>query len=183
VPIRTTGRVAGHRYDINDLRSAPNCRRVSSAAQFLSGGGAPKTGTTSLYQHPQMYMSPIKDPNYFGSEIHIESFCEGMSDPLTLLRACFPGVGVCALGGEAVRRRCVRTQAWQAIRFTLCHGRQAPALVLLAAPVSRAREHIRVGLHVQLTTDRRGLWRNSRSRNSGCRRSRWRRNSPDWDGE
>src|ERR1022692_2524437 len=46
--------------------------------------GAPKAGTTSLYhylrQHPQIYMSPIKEPNYFASEISIENVCEGMRD-------------------------------------------------------------------------------------------------------
>jgi hypothetical protein len=35
--------------------------------------GAPKAGTTSLYhcldQHPEIYMSPIKEPSYFASEI------------------------------------------------------------------------------------------------------------------
>src|SRR5205814_4096179 len=35
--------------------------------------GAPKTGTTSLYhylsQHPQIYMSPVKEPCYFAAEI------------------------------------------------------------------------------------------------------------------
>ncbi len=40
--------------------------------------GAPKAGTTSLYhhldQHPQVYMSPIKEPCYFASEIRPETF-------------------------------------------------------------------------------------------------------------
>src|SRR5690348_379750 len=40
--------------------------------------GAPKAGTTSLYhyldQHPQIFMSPIKEPNYFASEIRPENF-------------------------------------------------------------------------------------------------------------
>ena len=40
--------------------------------------GAPKAGTTSLYyyldQHPQIYMSPIKEPCYFASEIRPENF-------------------------------------------------------------------------------------------------------------
>jgi hypothetical protein len=40
--------------------------------------GAPKAGTTSLYnyldQHPQVYMSPIKEPNFFSTEIRIERF-------------------------------------------------------------------------------------------------------------
>ena len=40
--------------------------------------GAPKAGTTSLYhyldQHPQIYMSPIKEPNYFATETRQENF-------------------------------------------------------------------------------------------------------------
>jgi Sulfotransferase family len=42
--------------------------------------GAPKAGTTSLYhfldQHPQIYMSPVKEANYFASEIRLENFAE-----------------------------------------------------------------------------------------------------------
>ena len=41
--------------------------------------GAPKAGTTSLYyyldQHPQIYMSPIKEPHFFAAEIRAEN-CE-----------------------------------------------------------------------------------------------------------
>ncbi|MCX6625014.1 MAG: sulfotransferase [Acidobacteria bacterium] len=40
--------------------------------------GAPKAGTTSLHhyllQHPAVYMSPIKEPCYFASEIRAENF-------------------------------------------------------------------------------------------------------------
>lgn len=40
--------------------------------------GAPKAGTTSLYhyldQHPQIYMSTIKEPNFFAAEIRKENF-------------------------------------------------------------------------------------------------------------
>jgi Sulfotransferase family len=40
--------------------------------------GAPKAGTTSLYayldQHPQVYMSPLKEPSYFASELRVENF-------------------------------------------------------------------------------------------------------------
>jgi hypothetical protein len=40
--------------------------------------GAPKAGTTSLYhyldQHPEIYMSPIKEPSYFASELRPENF-------------------------------------------------------------------------------------------------------------
>ena len=41
--------------------------------------GAPKAGTTSLYhylsQHPQIYMSPVKEPSYFASEVRPDRFC------------------------------------------------------------------------------------------------------------
>src|ERR1700724_3338547 len=40
--------------------------------------GAPKAGTTALYayldQHPQVYMSPLKEPNYFAAELRPENF-------------------------------------------------------------------------------------------------------------
>ena len=43
---------------------------------FLAG--APKTGTTSLYyylkQHPDIYMSPVKEPCFFASEMRAENF-------------------------------------------------------------------------------------------------------------
>lgn len=41
--------------------------------------GAAKSGTTSLYhylnQHPQVYMSPVKEPRFFGLEGETPSFC------------------------------------------------------------------------------------------------------------
>jgi Sulfotransferase family len=44
--------------------------------------GAPKAGTTSLFryldQHPQIYMSPIKEPHYFANEIRVENFSAEM---------------------------------------------------------------------------------------------------------
>lgn len=44
--------------------------------------GAPKAGSTSLYhyldQHPDIYMSPIKEPNYFATEIRPEIFSEDL---------------------------------------------------------------------------------------------------------
>lgn len=42
--------------------------------------GAPKAGTTSLYyyldQHPQIYMSPIKEPCYFAAEVRPQNFSD-----------------------------------------------------------------------------------------------------------
>jgi hypothetical protein len=40
--------------------------------------GAPKAGTTSLYhyldQHPEIYMSAIKEPYFFSTEFRAENF-------------------------------------------------------------------------------------------------------------
>ena len=42
--------------------------------------GAPKAGTTALYahldQHPQVYMSPMKEPCYFASELRPGNFSD-----------------------------------------------------------------------------------------------------------
>jgi hypothetical protein len=44
--------------------------------------GAPKAGTTSLYyylgQHPQIYMSPIKEPHYLADEIRLVNFTDDL---------------------------------------------------------------------------------------------------------
>jgi hypothetical protein len=54
--------------------SAPMLSSVTTLPNFFIVG-APKAGTTSLYyyldQHPSVYMSPIKEPNYFATEIRI----------------------------------------------------------------------------------------------------------------
>ncbi|HEY2383248.1 MAG TPA: sulfotransferase domain-containing protein [Terriglobia bacterium] len=45
---------------------------------FIAGTG--KAGTTSLYhylrQHPQIYMSPVKEPCYFASEVRLDNLSE-----------------------------------------------------------------------------------------------------------
>jgi Sulfotransferase family len=44
--------------------------------------GAPKAGTTSLYhyldQHPDIYMSPLKEPSYFSLEVRPENFAPSL---------------------------------------------------------------------------------------------------------
>jgi hypothetical protein len=46
--------------------------------------GAPKAGTDALYyeldQHPQIYMSPLKEPCFFSSEIRVENFEPGLRE-------------------------------------------------------------------------------------------------------
>jgi len=46
--------------------------------------GAPKAGTDALYyeldQHPRIYMSPLKEPCFFSSEIRVENFEPGLRE-------------------------------------------------------------------------------------------------------
>lgn len=46
--------------------------------------GAPKAGTTSLYhylgQHPDIYMCPVKEPNYFADEIRLPNISPSWQD-------------------------------------------------------------------------------------------------------
>src|SRR5579863_1241705 len=46
--------------------------------------GAPKAGTTSLYhyldQHPEIYMSPVKETNHFASEIRLAGFADELQE-------------------------------------------------------------------------------------------------------
>jgi hypothetical protein len=48
--------------------------------------GAPKAGTTSLYnyldQHPAIYMSPLKEPNHFSTEVRPQHFAPQMQPQL-----------------------------------------------------------------------------------------------------
>ncbi len=50
--------------------------------------GAPKAGTTAMHQylgsHPAIYMSPVKEPNFFGSDIPGERYCRDLSEYLDL---------------------------------------------------------------------------------------------------
>ena len=52
---------------IERLHARPRTPNMKQPNFFIVG--APKAGTTSLYtyldQHPQVYMSPLKDPNFF----------------------------------------------------------------------------------------------------------------------
>jgi hypothetical protein len=60
------------------LESVPGVVTPPAPNFFLVG--APKCGTTSLYhylgQHPDIYISPTKEPNYFANEIRFENFSE-----------------------------------------------------------------------------------------------------------
>uniref|UniRef100_Q01S16 Sulfotransferase n=1 Tax=Solibacter usitatus (strain Ellin6076) TaxID=234267 RepID=Q01S16_SOLUE len=61
---------------------------------FIVGTG--KAGTTSLYsylrQHPEIYMSPVKEPSYFASEIRAEVLSEPMLRHIALQSRELPAV-------------------------------------------------------------------------------------------
>jgi Sulfotransferase family len=72
---------------------SPDVRRVQESALpescpkpnfFLVG--AAKAGTTSLYnylsQHPQIFMSPIKEPHFLADEVRLENFTAEVQDQL-----------------------------------------------------------------------------------------------------
>ena len=69
---------------------------------FIVGTG--KAGTTSLYsylqQHPQIYMSPVKEPGYFASEIRAETLSEPIRRHVALQSLQLPKV---LNDGEAVK--------------------------------------------------------------------------------
>jgi hypothetical protein len=50
--------------------------------------GAPKAGTTSLYKHlsrhPDIFLSPIKEPNYFCTDLHAYATSSSLNDRLPL---------------------------------------------------------------------------------------------------
>jgi hypothetical protein len=61
---------------------------------FIVGAG--KAGTTSLYsylrQHPRIYMSPVKEPAYFASEIRADALSEPLLHHVGLQSRELPGV-------------------------------------------------------------------------------------------
>jgi hypothetical protein len=57
---------------------------LNSAQPNFFIAGAPKSGSTSLYryldQHPKIYMSPVKEANYYATEIRVENFADEHRD-------------------------------------------------------------------------------------------------------
>jgi Sulfotransferase family len=128
--------------------------------------GAPKAGTTSLYhylaQHPDIYMSPIKEPCHFSTEVRPENFSHEMragveaafreqrkylQGPMTEQR--FGGVGM-DWDDYVKLFRNVRTETaigeasvsylWSKTAATNIHAKipHAKVVVVLRDPVSRA---------------------------------------------
>ena len=109
--------------------------------------GAAKSGTTSLYeylkQHPQIYMSPVKEPRFFGLEGEIPNF-RGPRDEYTNrvlmcniedYRSLFQGVTNETAIGEASPWYLYLEKAPLQIRH---HIPEAKLIAILRNPVDRA---------------------------------------------
>ena len=95
--------------------------------------GAPKSGTTALYeylrQHPQVFMSDPKEPNYFGADVERRRTPRISLDEYL---GYFAGAGDAKRAGEAsVRYLHSRTAAQEIAEF----APQGQAIIMLRDPV------------------------------------------------
>lgn len=114
--------------------------------------GAMKSGTTSLYyylkQHPQVYMSPVKEPNFFalegetlgfngpeGPELVNRWICDEATTTVEEYRALFEGVSNETAIGEASPWYLYSPEAPLRIRR---HIPESQLIVILRNPVDRA---------------------------------------------
>ena len=98
--------------------------------------GVPKSGTTSLYaylgQHPQIYMSPTKEPGYFGPELWPQNFeVVSWEDYLGLFRDVSDEIAI----GEATAGYLWSATAAHSIAARIPHAR---IIINLRNPVDRA---------------------------------------------
>jgi len=74
-PLDVSEQPASHR--IREPAASPKVSRATPLPNFFVVGAA-KAGTTSLYHylshHPQIYVSPIKEPSFFATDIEPEKF-------------------------------------------------------------------------------------------------------------
>jgi hypothetical protein len=102
--------------------------------------GAMKSGTTALYyyleQHPEVYMSPVKEPNFFSSQGP-----ENAVDAVTHIgtyRDLFGGVSSETAIGEASHSYLYEPRAAAEIRR---HIPEAKLIAILRNPIDRAYSH------------------------------------------
>ena len=95
--------------------------------------GAPKSGTTALYeylrQHPQVFMSDPKEPNFFGADVERRRTPRiGLDEYL----ACFAGAGQAKRAGEASVRY---LHSRRAAREIADFAPQGQAIIMVRDPV------------------------------------------------
>jgi|SRR5215210_1688650 len=103
--------------------------------------GAMKSGTTALYyyleQHPQIYMSPVKEPNFFCVEGQENPDPKSTSDSETYRRLFKSASGERALG-EASHCYLYKAEAIERIKY---YVPEAKFIAILRNPVDRAYAH------------------------------------------
>lgn len=113
--------------------------------------GAPKAGTTALYhylkQHPQVFMSPVKEPNFFAFEGENTDFCGPEDDQhsayqsvttLSAYQALYEGVRDQIAIGEASTLYLYIPKAAQRIHHYIP---EAKLIAILRHPADRAYSH------------------------------------------
>jgi hypothetical protein len=107
--------------------------------------GAMKSGTTALYyyleQHPQIYMSPVKEPNFFCFEGQKNADANSITD-IETYRSLFKGVSKEKAFGEASHCYLSEPGALKRIKH---HVPEARFIAIIRNPVDRAYSHF---LHV-----------------------------------
>ncbi len=104
--------------------------------------GAPKAGTTSLYkylqQHPQIYMSPVKEPSFFaleGEELDILPSGNHSVTNIDKYQSLFQGVAEEIAIGEASTTYLYSPKAPERIKYYLPNVK---LIAILRNPVDRA---------------------------------------------
>ena len=138
--------------------------------------GAAKSGTTSLYwylsNHPDIYMSPIKEPNFFAKDLKINDFVGNYREPLLFdLKKYFsndklPFVHIAYIRDlevylklfKNVRNKSVLGEASTSYLFSKVAAREihrfnpsSKILIILRNPVDRAFSHYLMNLQLGLT--------------------------------
>src|SRR3712207_6354190 len=102
--------------------------------------GAMKSGTTALYyyleQHPEIYMSPVKEPNFFSSQEQ-ENAADAVTD-IGTYQHLFRGVSGEKAIGEASHSYLYEPGAAAEIRRYLP---EAKLIAILRNPIDRAYSH------------------------------------------
>lgn len=140
--------------------------------------GAAKAGTTSLYHimkaHPQIYMSPVKEPNYFSDDTvvellrpslkkrlkaqQIEKFIEGeMKNTIhtayirdfEVYKKLFRNIGQKKIAGEASVSYLYSKTAAKNIFYLIP---EAKIIIILRDPIQRAFSHYLMDLQLAFTT-------------------------------
>ena len=123
--------------------------------------GAPKAGSTSLYyyldQHPQIYMSPIKEPCFFAPEIEPGNFSEEFREPvereLLALREYLDGPMTDRRFGGLVREREQYSKLFKNVRDERAIGEASVCYLWSAEAARNIRKEIPAAKIIMILRD------------------------------